>query len=227
MALRMRPVAAALLLLAVVAGACTRTAPESAQRVEAAQPAEPPQPEPRPTSKVTTELVPLDGDVRLVLTRVRVKQGSNDGLFARAKPPVDHANGRSAARNVATRVARYVESTFVADRTRGRRTGLTSLLTGDARKALTPADLRALGVGASTISDAGTARVRVRAIILAQGSRAVSVTAAYRALVPVHTARGRPADVVQEGSMVFIRTGRGWRADAVEARLAAPDTGAA
>lgn len=155
---------------------------------------------------------------RVRLVAVSARPMANSRLFARRSPAAHRHAATKAARSATAALQRYLNTTFVAKRTRGTRAALRRFTTVDARRALTPSDVRGLGMRGLRIPGGGTTRARAKAAVLMNGRRPVYVALRHRARMRVR-GRHHVARLTQTGSSVLVPGRRGWRADALELRL--------
>jgi hypothetical protein len=149
---------------------------------------------------------------------VDVANVNNDRLFGVApkRPP---KTARRAAARAAGALERYLNGAFVKPDTRFTKAPVRAFLTRDARRVLSARDLAALGVGMRSIQGGRTGNAEASAFVLHAGQDVISVTLRYTARLRFVTADDRPQQVLQSGSVLMLRIGKGWKAEMVDVEL--------
>ncbi len=206
---------AVLLVTATMFAGCTGDAPVTPP---VAAPSPPPvTPSVTPTPDPSPRPPPQPRPFRLELTATRSRPTGNAPLFGR---PAGRPTRRSrvAARRAARTLERYLNAMFVDRDTRTTLTPVRKLLTRRARRALQTRDAAALGAGLRRIAGGNTGAARARAAVLHGPDRVFAVTLTYTARIRARYPQAQRT-LRQHGSMVFVPTPRGWRADLVDVRL--------
>ena len=155
--------------------------------------------------------------------RIRAVRGlalDSSNMYGR-RPDVRVKNIRLSVRRAARALERYLNTQFVAPKTRQTARPIRALLSGDAQKRLTPRDRRALGMGRPRITGGRTIAANTTAVALYEGTQAYAVTLRYTARMDVVLPNGETQRLSQSGTMVLQPTKAGpWRADMVDVSLA-------
>jgi hypothetical protein len=160
---------------------------------------------------------------KLFKVRIRAVRGEamdSSNMYGR-RPDVRVKNIRLSVRRATRSLERYLNTQFVAPRTRQTARPIRTLLSGAAQKQLTPRDRRALGMGRPRIEGGRTIAANTTAVALYEGTATYAVTLRYTARMIVDLANGEKQRLAQSGTMVLRPTGGGpWRADMVDVSLA-------
>lgn len=155
--------------------------------------------------------------VRIRSVRGEVLDSSN--MYGR-RPDVRVKNIRLSTRRAARALERYLNTQFVARKTRQSRGPMRALLSGEAQRQLTPRDRKALGLGGPRIAGGRSIAANATAVALYEGTQAYAVTLRYTARMNVDLASGKAKRLSQSGVMVLRPTRAGpWRADMVDVSL--------
>jgi hypothetical protein len=221
----MRPVAVAVTLCCLVAvAACSSLPPPTEPRAE--RRAEPPADLPasrRPTPAPIAE-PPAATPFEVVLAHIEMVSMSHGEIVGAGAGPPDEDAVALAADRARRVLQRYLDTQFVDAETRFTTAALHELLTDRAQAALTPADRLALGAvhyrGVWTKTGPATAR----ATVLYDGAAVELVTLEYEARAEVGYVRStRTRPLTQQGTLVYVPTAEGWRVEAADVTLDAPD----
>lgn len=173
---------------------------------------------PSPEPRQAAVRQPKRFQVRIRAVRGMALDSSN--MYGR-RPDVRVKNIRLSVRRAARALERYLNTQFVAPKTRQTARPIRALLSGDAQKRLTPRDRRALGMGKPRITGGRTIAANTTAVALYEGTRAYAVTLRYTARMDVVLPNGTTQRLSQSGTMVLQPTKAGpWRADMVDVSLA-------
>ena len=181
-----------------------RATPSTTPTAEATAPPDPPQP------------------FTVVVSHIELDDLDDAVVTGAARIPVDDAAGLAAVRRATATLERYLKGAFLDPGTRFTARPADDLLTLGALSRLTPAakaGLAALDLDV-TSSRAGPASAHARVAIL--GATVLHVTLDYQAQLSVMLADGRSGPVTQRGTLVFVSTPAGSRADFAEVMLQLP-----
>jgi hypothetical protein len=216
----MRSLLALLLCCAlVVTASCASGEPVAQPTTEPPQTFEPaPEPEPEPDPEATP--------FRVALLGVRALTSSNAAMYGRTTVPADEATADKAARDVTEVLQTYLDAQFRAPDTRLSAAPLEGLLTPRALSSLDEASRQALGEVDLPVTWTVTGPANALARVLFAGDKVISVAVQYDARLWAAFEEGRDAPLTmmsQRGSLLFTWTPEGWRADAVDLLLDAPE----
>lgn len=209
------PAAAPLLAIADAPAVEPPAFPPDAPAVE---PPPPPAPPPAPPSPPSTE-VPFE----VVVDALIVESASNAALFGAPPAPSDPAAVGHAAEAVRAAVGAWLTRAFVDPATRFGPTGALGLLTPRAAALLAPGARPAFGETGLVVDGAATGPARVRLTVVVEGAAVSTVLAEVDARLTVTTIAG-DAPVAVVGTLAFVPTAEGWRADAATLALEVPET---
>lgn len=175
---------------------------------------------PSPSVTASPERVAQAKPFTVTVAAARGQSLDSTNMYGR--PQTEKPNVVKSATNQATKVLeRYLNRQFVVPKSRFSAKPLVALLSGQARRGLTKADRAALGVARLKPLGGGAGKARVRSLVLHRGNTPHVVTIRYRATIPLILDE-KPQKLVQQGTMVFASTQKGWRADMVDVRLSLP-----
>jgi hypothetical protein len=215
------PLRLALLLCCALmaAASCSSGEPVAQPTTEPPQTFEPaPEPEPEPDPEATP--------FRVALLGVKPLTSSNAAMFGRTTEPADGDTADKAARDVLDVLQTYLDAQFRDADTRLSAAPVEALLTPRALDALDDASRRALGDVDLPVTWTVTGPANARARVLFAGDKVISVAVSYDARLWAAVDEGRDAPLTmlsQRGSLLFTWTPDGWRADAVDLLLDAPE----
>lgn len=133
--------------------------------------------------------------------------------------PGAHPNEQAAVRAVAgarDTLAAFLDAQLVAEATRFTAGPIDALLTPGARAALTDQDRAGLGQIPQPVARTVTGPAVARAQVLMLGEQVDAVTLTYRTLLTLVLPDNEHVPATQSGSITFVPTEAGWRADALE-----------
>lgn len=119
----------------------------------------------------------------------------------------------------------YLNAQFVAAPTRFSVAPLDGLLSPRAAAVLDDSARRGLGVVDLPVRGGVSGPAIAHAVVLVEGPAAYAVTLSYEAHLEVVLDDDTRGPLIQRGTMTFVPIGGGYRAEAVEVTLEAPDTG--
>lgn len=122
-------------------------------------------------------------------------------------------------------LAAFLNAQLADEHTRFSAAPIDALLSARARAAASDEHRAGLGQVALPAVRTITGPASAVAQVLVDGTRAHAVTLTYTAMLTVELAGGRQEPVKQTGSMTFLPTDEGWRADAVEVATDVPEIG--
>lgn len=196
---------AAVLLVAALLGSCTGDEPT---------------PVPTPTA-TPTEAAEQPTRFEVRLDRISALRTDNSRIYGRMPSRRTKAVNK-AGRDAVRQLRAYLDTAFVDADTRGTPAGIRGLLTGRAHQGLDDRDRRALGVGLPPIAGGRTGDARARAMVLFEGGTVHAVTVQYQMRMSVSLPGESFQPLRQKGTMVFLETKKGLRADMVDVTLEAP-----
>lgn len=215
-----RMVAAAALCVAALS-ACTGTdeldarPPELTETVESTPDApDAPDPTPAPTST---------GPFDLAVHHITIVGMGNAEILGAASPPPDEGAAQRAANGARDTLAAFLNAQFVDEGTRFTGGPVDGLLTPRAHAALTDGDRVGLGQLPLPVARTVTGPATTRAQVLLVGGEVDAVTLTYEAHLVVVLDDGQESAVKQAGTLTFVPTEHGWRADAVEVGTELPE----
>ena len=145
-------------------------------------------------------------------------------IFGR-KPAAGRDVTKTAGDAAAAALQRYLNAMFVTPKSRFSSAAARDLVTQDAWRLIGSTERRALGVGLQDYKGARTRKVNARAVVLFNKTHPHGVTVTYRARLVMLSRDAKPQPVVQQGSIAFVRTSQGWRAQLVDVHLSGPAGG--
>lgn len=119
----------------------------------------------------------------------------------------------AAARDV---LAAFLNSQFIAEDTRFSAAPIDTMLSARALDALTAEDRAGLGQVTLPVDRTVTGPASTVAQVLMDGDQAHAVTLSHNVLFTVVLEDGSESSVKQSGTITFVPSAEGWRADAVE-----------
>ena len=161
---------------------------------------------------------------KIKITNTKSQTMGNGRIYGRAKGTRTKAV-RTASRAAVKELARHLTHEFVRPKTRFTAAPARRLLSWRAEDVLRRRQRSALGVGAPDIDGGRTGRAKARTIVLHDGREVFAVTVKYDARMKVDVGRGKRRLLRQRGSMVFVPTKSGWRAEMVDVTLRLPQRG--
>jgi hypothetical protein len=219
----------AVVLCALTASTCTPAptapplaaapAPAPAPAVTPSAAIVPAAPTPTPAPPPTPPAAPFD----VVVTRLDADSASNAALLGVAAPGPDGDAVAAAAEGARQALQAYLTSQFADPATRLSASPVNRLLTPRAAALLAPAARPALGEIALPLVGTVTGPVDAEIDVTINGPNVLSVLVRYHAQLTVLLPDDRQAPLAQRGTMVFVPTPDGWRADVVDVTLDVPD----
>ena len=174
---------------------------------------------PTPSAEPRERKVAQPSRFKVKIRAVRGEVLDSSNMYGR-RPDVRVKNIRRSVRRAARSLERYLNTQFVAPKTRQSRGPMRALLSGDAQRQLTPRARKALGLGGPRIAGGRTIAANANAVALYEGTQAYAVTLRYTARMRVVLGGGAAKRLSQSGTMVFRPTRAGpWRADMVDVAL--------
>jgi|GEM_PF-4524532 len=201
--------------------------PEASHTPTTGRPATPPAPDPggatapSPTPTPVPKPEPAE-PFALVVAQIYLDDLDDSVVTGGPTTPVVDAAGLSAVQQAAAILELYLDRAFLDPGTRFTAAPANDLLTLSALSRLTPEAKTGLGAIDLdvTSSRAGPASANARVAIL--GETVLYVTLDYQAQVSVFLTDGRGGMVQQRGSLVFVPTAAGSRAEFAEVMLLLP-----
>lgn len=176
-------------------------------------PTEDPTPTPPPAERFSIPVGPVE-----------VISADNAATLSADPREPDQARGGQAVEDAVDVLAAYLDAQFVDQGTRFSEAALAGFLTSEAEALLEPGALRGLGVWDLDVGHTETGDAAVdKALVVMDGDRPLTVTLSYAASLRVTLADGTSSPVTQRGQAAMLPTEGGWRAHAVDVRIAAPD----
>lgn len=185
------------------------------------QPTVVPSPTPTVTPSPTPPPPPQPEPFTVEIRSIRAQTMGNGRIFNRPDGKRTKAVGRTGRRAVRA-LERYLNAAFVDPTTRFTEDAFDGVFTPRAAETMRKRDRKALGVDLPPIVGGTTRKATARAIVLHRGGSVYAVTVKFRAAMDVLLAGADPQRLQQRGSMVFIRTANGWRADMADVQLRVP-----
>jgi hypothetical protein len=214
----MRPHLALALCCALLVAACSGGEPAAQPTTEPPRTFEPaPEPEPEPDPEATPFAVELLG--------VKPLTSSNAAMVGKSTVPANSEVADRAAADVTKVLQRYLDAQFRDPASRLSAGPVEELLAPAALAGLDDAGRRALGDVDLPVTWTVTGPAKARARVLFAGDRVISVAVQYDAKVWTAEEEGKDAPltmVSQRGQLLFVWTDEGWRAEAVDLLLDAP-----
>lgn len=164
--------------------------------------------------------VPFD----LAIEHISLVGLDNAEILGIAGAPPDDQAALAAVTGAREALAAFLDAQFVAPDTRFTAAPIDGLLTPTAHAALTDEHRAGLGQVALPIARTVTGPAVASAQVLRLGNQVDAVTMTYEALLTVVLTDDTSVPVRQAGSMTFLPTPQGWRADAVEVTTDLPET---
>lgn len=155
--------------------------------------------------------------------RIRMVGASNAEILGTDASPPEPAAAEQAVEATRKTLENFLNAQFVDEATRFSEEPLQALLGPRARGSLTDADRAGLGVVDLPIEKTFTGPTSTVAQVVLEGSDVRLVHLFYVTKLSVEFADGARSPVDMRGSMTFMPTEEGWRAEAVEVDLDMPD----
>lgn len=196
----------AVLLCAATVSACTSADDDTAR------PGQPP-------SDSQVEVAGPAQPFSLRVENIRLVGMDNAGLLGRAGTPVDNDAAETAVRGARDRLRAFLNAQLVDENSRFSAEPIDRLLTGAARALISADDRAALGELDLSVERTITGPAAASATALMHGGAPHAVTLAYTALLTVVADDESSSSMKQTGTITFVPTDDGWRAEAVDVSL--------
>lgn len=155
--------------------------------------------------------------------RIRLVGAGNAEIRGTDSTPTDHDAAQQAVEAARKRLEIFLNAQFVDEETRFSEQPLGPLLTPRAEESLTDADRAGLGVIATPVARTFTGSASAVAQVVLEGSNTHLVHLWYATTLRAELEDGTTTPVDQRGSLTFLPTDEGWRAEAVEVDLKLPE----
>lgn len=159
----------------------------------------------------------------LEVVRITVVGMDNAAILGAAKAPSNNEVAEDAVAAARDVLAAFLDSQFVAEDTRFSAAPIDAMLSVRARDALTADDRAGLGQVALPVARTVSGPASTVAQVLMDGDQAHAVTLSHNVLFTVVLEDGTSSPVKQSGTMTFLPSDEGWRADAVEITTDLPE----
>lgn len=159
----------------------------------------------------------------LRVERITVVGTGNAALLGVPGPPPSNEAAELAVDAARRALLTFLNAQLADEATRFSAGPVDRLLSAGARRVVTPEHRAGLGQVDLPIARTITGPAATVAQVLVDGTTAHAVTLTYTARLTVELADGQQAPVEQSGSMTFLPTPEGWRADAVQVTTELPE----
>ncbi|MDP8971099.1 MAG: hypothetical protein M3N52_11525, partial [Actinomycetota bacterium] len=179
-----------------------------------------PRPVPPGTASGSLKLLPFN----LLIASIDAQPMGNSEIVTGVPDLPDPEAVRIATESARAALEAYLNAQFVAAATRFSAAPLDGLLSPRAAAVLDDNARRGLGVLDLPVRGGVTGPAIAHAVVLVEGPAAYAVTLSYEAHLEVVLGDGTRGPLIQRGTMAFVPIGGGYRAEAVDVTLEAPDT---
>lgn len=159
------------------------------------------------------------GPFEVRIDDIKVSGMDNAEILGRPATPIPDEGAEAAAAGARDALGRFLTAQLVDEATRFSAAPIDALLTDRARAALTEEDRAALGQLDLAVDRTITGPAATTATVLMDGPSPHAATLGYTALATVVAEDGTRAGVRYTGTMTFVPTEDGWRAEAVDVSL--------
>lgn len=154
----------------------------------------------------------------LRVERIRVTGMDNAEILGVAATPVRDEAASAAVRGARRVLLDFLNAQLLAEATRFSAGPVDALLTDRAKAVVTPEDRAGLGQLDLPVERTKRGPASATATVLVHGDAPHAVTLAYTALLTIVASDGE-SPVKQHGTITFVPTDEGWRAEAVDVSL--------